>query len=135
MKKIFMIVLLVAVFAGFSNMANAQQSTFCIPGPTFDAQMCYNDTANPGQQVGAGTIFEILQSIGGFLIAAAGVIAGIIIVVAGLVYMSAGSNPTRATNAKTIFKNGVIGALILFAAGIIINTIILLATNWEGFFG
>ncbi len=66
--------------------------------------------------------------------AIAGIVAGIVIIVAGLVWVSAGNNSARVTTAKGIFKNGVIGALILFAAGLIINTIVLLATSWQTFF-
>jgi len=133
MEKALKIVLVVIALVGLGGIANAQ-SPFCIPGPNFDAQLCYLATTQPGQQIGAQTIFEIIQNIGGFIITAAGVIAGIVIVVSGLVYMSAGSNTTQLATAKAIFKNGVIGALILFAAGVIINTIILLASNWRQFF-
>ena len=133
MKKIITTGLLVVVFMGLYSVANAQ-SPFCIPGPSFDAQLCYTNTTNPGQAIGANTVFTIMQSIGGFLIATAGIVAGIVIVVAGFMYMASGSNQTRVAAAKTVFKNGVIGALILFAAGIIINTIILLASNWQTFF-
>lgn len=82
----------------------------------------------------ATSIIDIIASIGGFLIIAGAAIAGIVVVVSGLMYMSAGSNTTRATTAKAILKNGIIGALIVFAAGLIVNTITLLASNWEGFF-
>ena len=106
----------------------------CNPGVTFNAQLCYQTTTDNQNALGAQGIFAILQNIGGFLMAAAGVIAGIVIIVAGLVWVSAGSNQTRVTSAKTIFKNGVLGSLIIFAAGLIINTIVLLATQWQSFF-
>lgn len=76
----------------------------------------------------------ILQSIAGFLIIAGGILAGIAILVSGIMYMSAGSDSTRLTTAKAWFKNGIIGALILFAVGLIINTILLVATDPFGFF-
>ena len=133
MNKAIAIGFLVVVSFVALNVALAQ-NPYCIPGGSFDAELCYQGTTQPNQQVGAQTIFLILQNIGGFIIAASGVIAGIVIIVSGLIYMSAGSNQTRVTTAKAVFKNGVIGAIILFAAGIIINTIILLASNWATFF-
>ena len=99
--------------------------------------ICYEDTTSPtgtGSATDTSEIFEILQSIGGFLLVAAGIIAGVVIIISGLVWMASGSNTARVTTAKAIFKNGIIGALIIFAAGLIINTIILIGTDWTGFF-
>src|SRR3989338_11386384 len=55
---------------------------------------------------------SMLASIAGFLIITGGILAGIAIIVSGIIYMSAGSDSTRLTTAKAWFKNGVIGALI-----------------------
>lgn len=133
MKKILIIGLTLLVFGGFYNFASAQINFFCQPG-SFDAYLCFTNTTQPGQQTTASTVFLILQNIGGFLIAAAGVIVSIVIIVAGLLWVSSGSSPNRLATAKTVFKNGIIGAIILFASGVIINTIILLASNWQQFF-
>ena len=48
--------------------------------------------------------------------------------------MVSGSNQQRVGMAKGVFKNGIIGSLILFAAGIIVNTIILLVSDPLNFF-
>jgi hypothetical protein len=82
----------------------------------------------------ASDVIALMTSIGGFLIVAGGIVAGIVIIVSGLMYMAAGSNTARTAAAKSTFKNGIIGALILFAAGVIVNTIFFLATNWQQFF-
>ena len=82
----------------------------------------------------ASDIVGILENIGGFLMVIAGILAGIVIVVAGIIFMSAGSDQTKVGTAKAVFKNGVIGALIIFAAGVIVNTIALLALDPFGFF-
>ena len=135
MKK-FLIPIFIFVLLGLNSSIFAQGNPIiaCNPGPGFNAQLCYQQTQANQTSLGAQGIFAIMQNIGGFLLVAAGVIAGIVIIVAGLVWMSAGSNTTRTASAKAIFKNGVIGALIIFAAGVIINTIVLLASNWQEFF-
>jgi hypothetical protein len=79
-------------------------------------------------------VLDIVRSVAGYLIVLGGIAAGIAIIASGLLYMAAASNTSRLATAKAVFKNGVIGALILFAAGLIVNTIILLAVNWQQFF-
>ena len=75
---------------------------------------------------------EILTPVANFLIAA-GVIGAIItIVISGIMYFAAGSD-IKAEKAKGWFRNGVIGAFIILAVGVIINTIALVVTG--GFFG
>lgn len=131
-SRALIVFLFVMLLLGSSGVVHADP---CIPGsPGFVSFTdCYTQT---GQQAptGAFEIIDIARMIAGFIIAISGVVAGIVIIIAGLVWMSAGANTQRITSAKAIFKNGVIGALILFASGIIINTVILLATSWSGFF-
>lgn len=122
-KAIYLLVFAVSLFLVWSNVSYAQNRFI-------DA---YN-LILPAQPASGGEIIDLMRSIAGFLIIAGGVLAGIAIVASGLMFMFAGSNPQRLTTAKAIFKNGIIGALILFAAGIIVNTIIALATNWQTFF-
>lgn len=130
MKKVSIIlVLVVGVSLFWSSSSYAQ----CFPRE--DYQQCFERINSPGVGLSAPTLTDLLENIGGFLIAAAGIIAGIVIIVAGIMWMGAGSNQTRVTSAKAIFKNGVIGALIIFAAGVIINTIVILASDWRNFFG
>lgn len=72
---------------------------------------------------------EVLTPVANFLIAA-GVIGAIItIVISGIMYFRAGSTDTEITKAKTWFRNGVTGALIILAVGVIINTIALVVTG------
>lgn len=128
-RVITLIILMAAVFVGWSNVGFAQ----CEQG-NYDFAQCFRDTTTFGNPFAATTLLEVLENIGGFLVVAAGILAGIVIITAGLVYMSAGNDSGRVTTAKAIFKNGVIGALILFMAGIIVNTIVLLAIDPLGFF-
>lgn len=122
-KVVFFAVLMMVLFLGWSNVSHAQNN--------FINQFNIVMGAAPAS---GNELLDIIRSVAGYLIVAGGIIAGIAIIASGLMYMAAGSNPQRLTSAKAIFKNGVIGALILFAAGLIVNTIILLAVNWQQFF-
>lgn len=119
MKKIY--IFIVALFPAFSGIALAQSST-SIPIPT-------------GTPVTVDNILSLGQSIGGFLMAAGGILAGITIIGTGIMYLSAGSNTQRLTTAKGMLKAGIIGALIIFGAGIIIATVRGFAQNPLQFFG
>lgn len=111
------------LFLGWSNVSFAQNQ--------FIQQFNIVMGAAPAS---GNEVLDIIRSVAGYMIVAGGIIAGIAIIASGLMYMAAGSSPQRLGTAKAIFKNGVIGALILFAAGLIVNTIILLAVNWQQFF-
>ena len=87
-----------------------------------------------GTAPNANILIILLQDIGGFLIIAGSVLAGIALIVAGVIYMSAGNNSTRVGAAKAWFKNGIIGAIILFAVGIILNTLSAFLIDPTGFF-
>lgn len=123
MKKIILLTLVVSFFFGLSGISHAQN-------PFINA---FNGVMSQAPTSG-NEVLDIVRSIAGYMIVLGGILAGIAIIVAGIMYMGAGSNPTRVASARAIFKNGVIGALILFAAGLIVNTIILLGTSWQSFF-
>lgn len=130
MKKVLLVFCLVALFLTWSDISFAQ----CV-APRINFTDCFRSTVTQsGQGFVASNMVEILENIGGFLMVIAGILSGIVIVVAGVIYMSAGSDPTKLTSAKAVLKNGVIGALIMFATGVIINTIALLALDPFGFF-
>ena len=87
-----------------------------------------------GRAISLDEVILFSQSVGGFLIILGGILAGITIILSGMAYFFAGSNQARVTTAKGILKAGIIGALIIFGAGIIINTIKALATDPLQFF-
>lgn len=80
-----------------------------------------------------GEIQGLLVRFANFLIAAGVILAIITIVVSGLMYFWAGSD-TEAKKAKGWFRNGIIGAIIILAVGVIILTIYNIVVN-RTFFG
>lgn len=125
MKKKLVLVYLVLLSFALISFAQAQSTPF---------SEYFQVTLDSSTGTNAMDLLDIAQSIGGFLLIAGSIIAGIAIIASGLMYMAAGSNSARLTTAKALFKNGVIGALIVFAAGLIVQTIVLLATDWRQFF-
>ena len=63
------------------------------------------------------------------------ILAGITVIVSGLAYLFAGSNPPKVKSAKDILKAGIIGAFIIFGAGVIVGTIKGFAEDPFKFFG
>ncbi len=83
----------------------------------------------PGNPLTLQRIYdEFIEPTANFLIAA-GIVLGIItIVVSGIMFFWAKSD-AEAKNAKAWLKNGLIGALIILAVGVIINTVALIVTG------
>jgi hypothetical protein len=79
-------------------------------------------------------IMSLARSIGGFLMILGGIIATIVIIASGIRYLSAGANPQGVTSARGMLKVGIIGALIIFGAGLIINTVRVFGENPLQFF-
>jgi len=65
---------------------------------------------------------------------AGSILAGIAIIASGIMYLTSGSNTQRLASAKGTLKAGVIGALIIFGAGLIINTVKIFAQDPLKFF-
>ena len=66
---------------------------------------------------------SLIAIVGSFLTNTAVLFAIIAIIVSGIMYMRAGAEPTKITNAQTWLKNALIGSLIVLGVGMIINTI------------
>lgn len=97
------------------------------------AQSSPSFTLPPGQPLTLDRLYsQFIEPLANFLIAAGVVGAIIAIVVSGIMYLRAGSD-IEAGKAKGLFKNGLIGALIILGVGVIINTVALVVTG--GFFG
>ena len=86
-----------------------------------------------GQPVTLSDIQALIETVARFLILISVVVAVIFIVWGGMMYMMAGDDATKSGAAKSRIVNGIIGALVVLAVGLILQT---LATevNWTVFF-
>ncbi len=75
----------------------------------------------------------VITTIARFLIFVSVVIAVIFIVWGGISYMSAGDDSSKSGAAKSRIVNGIIGALVVLAVGLILQTLASLV-NWTQFF-
>ena len=88
----------------------------------------------PGSNYWTTTKFmDLLSSVSSFLFSVAIAGAVIIIVYAGILYLTSGFNVNAVKNAKGILTNAIIGVAIFLGAGVIINTVAFLVTG--DFFG
>lgn len=75
---------------------------------------------------GAVTLAEIesrIEQIARFLIVVGVVLAVIFIIWGGIAYMFAGGDETKSTAAKGRIMNGIIGAAVVLAVGVILQTV------------
>ena len=92
----------------FLNSVIAQQSTFQLP---------------PGDPITYQKLTNLLDNTAKFLYTAGITLAVITLIVSGIMYFKSGAGPEGTKSAKTWFKNGIIGAFIILAVGVIILTI------------
>lgn len=78
-------------------------------------------------------IENIIRGLARFLIVISLVVAVVFIVWGGVLWMSARGNEDQTKNAKKTITNGVIGALVVLAVGVILQTLAGLVTR--SFFG
>ncbi|MBI2676367.1 MAG: hypothetical protein HYX21_00220 [Candidatus Yanofskybacteria bacterium] len=76
-----------------------------------------------GQPITLTEIEKLINGIARFLIIISIVIAVIFIVYGGIRWIAAGSNEEAVGKAKTIVWNGIIGALVVLAVGVILQTL------------
>ena len=69
-------------------------------------------------------LLNTFQSILNFIIYAAGVVAVIMFVWAGFIYITAGGSPGKLSEAHDIFKNTLIGFVFVLASWLIISSIL-----------
>lgn len=83
---------------------------------------------NPTNPIGGGAVTlteieDIIRGIARFLIIVSIVIAVIFIVLGGIMYMAARGNEEAVGKAQTTIKNGIIGAVVVLAVGVILQTL------------
>ena len=86
-----------------------------------------------GQPITLQDIRDIIETVARFLILISVVIAVIFIVWGGVMYMMAGDDAAKSGAAKSRIVNGIIGALVVLAVGLILQTLASLV-NWTAFF-
>lgn len=96
--------------------------------------MATSASAQTGKAISLTEIITLTKSLGGFLYILGSVLGGVTIIVSGIMYFFAGSNPQGVQRAKDILKAGIIGSLIIFGSGIIVATIRELSSDPQGFF-
>ncbi len=97
------------------------------------AQLPTPTSPYPGTPLTLQDVRDIIETVARFLILISVVIAVIFIVWGGIMYMMAGDDTTKATAAKSRIVNGIIGALVVLAVGLILQTLASLV-NWTAFF-
>ena len=75
----------------------------------------------------------LIETVARFLILISVVVAIIFIVWGGMMYMMAGDDAAKSGAAKSRIVNGIIGALVVLAVGLILQTLAALV-NWTVFF-
>jgi hypothetical protein len=76
-----------------------------------------------GQPLTISNVEQYIHRIAQFMIAISLIIAVIFIIWAGITYMSAGANSTKAADARKRLVSGLIGAAIVMAIGVILQTL------------
>jgi hypothetical protein len=86
-----------------------------------------------GQPITLADVQGLIETVARFLILISVIIAVIFIVWGGIMYMMAGDDAAKAGAAKSRIVNGIIGALVVLAVGLILQTLASLV-NWTVFF-
>ena len=81
------------------------------------------DVTIGGTPLSLTEIERIISRIANFLIVVAVIIAVIFIIWGGVKYMTAGGDEKKATEAKGVIINGIIGAAVVLGVGVILNTV------------
>ncbi len=72
---------------------------------------------------------ELLSIVGNFFVMIAPVLLVIALIYSGMLFMSAGASGAMVAKAKAALGYGILGGFIVFAAGVIINTIMAVVTR------
>ena len=97
------------------------------------AQLPTPTSPYPGAPITLADIQGLIETVARFLILISVIIAVIFIVWGGMMYMMAGDDAAKAGAAKSRIVNGIIGALVVLAVGLILQTLASLV-NWTQFF-
>lgn len=91
-------------------------------------------TPPPGIDITIQDLLSYSETMGGFLMILGGILAGLAVIVSGVMYLVSGGSSQGIATAKNMLKAGIVGALVVFGAGLIINSVRGLAENPLKFF-
>ncbi len=86
-----------------------------------------------GSPITLSDVQGLIETVARFLILISVIIAVIFIVWGGMMYMMAGDDAAKSGAAKSRIVNGIIGALVVLAVGLILQTLASIV-NWTAFF-
>ena len=87
-----------------------------------------------GRPITLPELVDIFENLAGFLMVAGGILAAIVIIGSGIYYLMAGPDSTKVKAARDMLKAGIIGSLIIFGFGTILQTIRFFAEDPLNFF-
>ena len=77
----------------------------------------------PGTGITLGEIETIIRNIATFLVVISIILAVVFIIIGGIMYMAERGNDEMVEKAKKTIFNGIIGALVVLAVGVILQTL------------
>ena len=110
----------------FNKIAQISIASVAIMMPLLAFAQLLPVPTNPVAQAQGLTLTDIearITDIAQFLIVISVIVAVIFIIWGGIRFVTAGDDSSKAGSAKTIILNGVIGALVILAVGIIMQTL------------
>lgn len=110
----------------FTHYAQIAAATALTYGPVAALAQTLTTPKSPvtGRNVTTGTITKLLNQFASFLITASTIIAVIVIIYGGIVWMYKGSD-----DGKKILTKGIIGVAIVLGVGVILSTVTRVVTD------
>lgn len=105
------------------TLAGAVAAMFFVPFAAAQGTATPTVTLPPGQPITLELIEYAVSVITDFLLYIAGTVAVFFVVLSGILWTTSGGEPKRLEAAKNMFKAAIIGSVIIFGVGVIVNTI------------
>lgn len=120
--------LLISIFILFPQIAAAGEPNFKNPklqvpiaGLKFQDVVCENSDGSFRCYI--TWISDYISGIYDYALLVGGILAGIVLMAGGLIWLTSGGDVSKVTNAKKIITGGLIGLFLLFSTFLILNTI------------
>jgi hypothetical protein len=116
-----------------SKIGMATAMTLALMPALVLAQLPTPTSPYAGAPITLSDVQGLIETIARFMILISVIIAVIFIVWGGMMYMMAGDDAAKSGAAKSRIVNGIIGALVVLAVGLILQTLASIV-NWTAFF-